>query len=250
MATYFIKAAALAAMTTLTSQAAQADSGLGIIGGDLLLGYSNQTGEGGYVAGTLDVAITQFHGAQFDLQYEERSTGAIGRIGTVLYMTPRQGQKYGLSLMVADRNNASATYGQLGAAGMFQIGEDVNLEVRASVGLSSKNDLDWIGIGAGVHWQATTATRLYAHYDLTEFDEASFRARANEVTFGVQTRLNNSPVSLFAEASRDWLSGRNAAGADTTIRAGLSISLGRRGNNQPSFRVADPTRQLLRRGLF
>ena len=101
-----------------------------------------------------------------------------------------------------------------------------------------------------MHWQATTATRLYAHYDLTEFDEASFRARANEVTFGVQTRLNNSPVSLFAEASRDWLSGRNAAGADTTIRAGLSISLGRRGNNQPSFRVADPMRQLLRRGLF
>jgi hypothetical protein len=70
------------------------------------------------------------------------------------------------------------------------------------------------------------------------------------VTFGLQTRLKNSPVSLFAEASHDWLNGSNAAEGETTFRAGVSISLGRSGNDQPSFHVSDPMRQILRRGLY
>ncbi len=103
------------ALVTLTALPAVADSGLGIIGADLRLGYSNHAVEGGYVAGTVDVAITDHHGAQFDLQYEERSNGGIGRLGTVLYMNPRDGQKYGLTLMLADKNDASSTYGMIGS---------------------------------------------------------------------------------------------------------------------------------------
>lgn len=242
-----LKAVALAAVTALP---AHADSGLGIIGGSLRLGFSDQELEGGYVGATVDVAITDHHGLQLDLQYEERTNGGIGRLGTVLYMTPREGQKYGLTLMVADKNDASATYGQIGAAGMFTIAQDVNVELRASAGISSDSDLDWITAGGGVHWQVTEATRLFAQYDITEFDEETFGAIAHEATFGVQTRLGNSPASLFAEVSRDWLSGRNSADGSTTLRAGVSIALGRTGNTQPSFKVSDPMRQLLRRDLF
>ncbi len=245
---------AAAALTLLTALPATAqnlnDSGLGIIGADLSFGSSNHAVEGGYVASTVDVAITDYHGIQFDLQYEERSNGGIGRIGTVLYMTPRAGQKYGLSLMVADKNDASSTYGQIGAVGMFALSEDINVEVRGGIGLSTDNDLDWVTAGAGVHWQATENTRFYSYYDITDFDERTFSAVAHDVTFGVKTRLSNTPAALFAEVSQDWLSGTNAAARDTTLRAGVSFSLGRSGNNQPSFRVSDPMRQLLRRGLY
>lgn len=242
-----LQAAALMFMGALP---AIADSDLGIIGADLRLGYSNQMIEGGFVSGTVDVAITDHHGAQFDLQYEERSNGGIGRLGTVIYMTPREGQKYGLSLMLADKNDASSTYGQIGAAGVFEIPPDWNVEVRAGIGLSADNDLDWISAGGGLHWQATKQTQFYGHYDIASFDEQTFNATAHEVTFGAQTRLGDSPAALFAEASRDWMNGRNGADADTTIRVGVSVSLGRTGNNQPSFRVSDPMRQILRRGLY
>lgn len=242
--------ATAALLATLTALPATAQNMLGIIGGELKLGYSDQSIEGGFVAGTVDVAITDVHGAQFDLQYEERSNGGIGRLNTVLYMNPREGQKYGLTLMLADKNDVSSTYGQVGVAAMFTVADGVNLEARAGAGLSADNDLDWITIGGGAHWQATGNTRLYGHYDITEFDEETFGAIAHEVTFGVQTRISDSPVSLFAEASRDWLNGRNAADGNTTIRAGVSIALGRTGNDQPSFRVSDPMRQILRRGLY
>ncbi len=247
MSCTLFKAAALA---TLIALPAHADDTLGIIGADLRLGFSNHQLEGGYVGGMVDVAITDNHGVQFDLQYEERTNGGIGRLGTVIYMTPREGQKYGLMLMVADKNDASSTYGQIGAVGMFEVADDINIEVRAGMGLSADNDLDWITAGAGLHWQATEATRLYGQYDIAEFDEQSFGAISHEVTFGVQTRIKDSPVSLFAEASHDWLKGRNAADGETTLRAGVSLSLGRTGNNQPAFRVSDPMRQILRRGLY
>ena len=240
----------ISAILSLAALPALADSGLGIIGADLRLGTSNQNVEGGFVEGTLDVAITPYHGAQFDLQYEERSNGGIGRLGTVLYMTPREGQKYGLTLMLADKNDASSTYGMIGAAAMFRVAPDWNIELRAGGGLSADNDLDWISSGAGLHWQAFENTRFYSHYDVTEFDEQNFGAMAHEVTFGVQTRLSDSPVSLYAEASHDWLNGRNAADGETTFRAGVSIALGRTGNDQPSFRVSDPMRQILRRGVY
>ncbi|AXI42959.1 hypothetical protein [Sulfitobacter sp. SK011] len=226
------------------------DTELGIIGADLRFGFSNHASEGGSVSSTVDVAITKHHGLQFDLQYEERSNGGIGRFGTVLYMAPREGQKYGLSLMVADKNNKSSTYGQIGAVGMFALSDDVNAEVRAGIGLSTDNDLDWVTAGAGLHWQATENTRFSGHYDITEFDERNFSAVAHEVTFGVNMRISNTPSALFAEVSHDWLSGGNAAGGDTTLRAGVSFALGRSGNDQPSFRVSDPMRQLLRRGLY
>ena len=243
----FLKAVAL---LTAVALPAQAETTLGVIGADLRLGFSNHELEGGYLGGTVDVAITDHHGVQFDLQYEERSNGGIGRLGTAVYMTPREGQKYGLTLMLADKNDLSSTYGQIGAVGMFEIAQDINLEVRAAGGLSSDNDLDWITAGAGLHWQATKTTQFYGQYDIAEFDEQTFSAISNEVTFGLQTWLKNSPVSLFAEASHDWLNGSNAAEGETTLRAGVSISLGRSGNNQPSFHVSDPMRQILRRGLY
>ena len=230
--------------------AAAADPDLGIIGAELRLGGSDHPIEGGFAAATVDVAITAHHGAQFDLQYEERANGGIGRLGTVLYMTPRERQKYGLSLMVADKNDASSTYGQLGAVGMIGIAPGWNLEGRIGAGLSADNDLDWVSAGAGLHWQASAGTRLYAQYDMALFDEADFSARAHEVTFGAQTRLGKGPAALFAEVSRDWLGGGNAAGGETTLRAGVSVALGRTGNGQPAFRVSDPMRQILRRGLY
>lgn len=238
------------AFATVIAGPAHADPGLGIIGGTLRLGFSDQELEGGFVGATVDVAITENHGLQLDVQYEERANGGIGRLGTVLYMTPRDGQKYGLTLMVADKNDASATYGQIGAAGMIAVGNDINVELRAAVGLSADNDMDWITAGSGLHWQVNEGTRLYAQYDVTGFDEQNFGATAHEATIGVQTRLGNSMTSLFAEASQDWLNGRNAADSSTTLRVGISMSLGRTGNNQPAFRVSDPLRQILRRGLF
>ncbi len=239
-----------ASIATFTALPLYADTGLGIIGAELRLGFSDQQLEGGYVGGTVDVAITDNHGMQFDLQYEERSTGGIGRLNTILYMNPRDGQKYGLSLMLADKNDVSSTYGQIGVAGMFEVAQDMNIELRAGGGLSSDNDLDWITGGIGLHWKVAPSTRLYSQYDIAEFDEETFKATAHEVSLGLQTQIKNGPVSFFAEATRDWLAGPDAADAKTTLRAGVSIALGRTGNNQPSFRVSDPMRQILRRGLY
>ncbi|MCX7559278.1 hypothetical protein OS190_06825 [Sulfitobacter sp. F26204] len=239
-----------ATLALLTACPAQAQNDLGIIGAVFHLGSSDHKQEGGYAGVSVDVKITDYHGLQLDLQYEERSTGGVGRLGGFLYMTPREGQKYGLSMMVADKNDVSATYGQFGAAGIFAIGERTNLALRVAVGVSADNDMDWVTAGAGLHWQAGDATRFYAHYDITEFDEESFGAIAQEVTFGLRTRLGDGPASLFAEASRDWLNGRDASTADTTLRAGVSFRLGRTGNNQPLFHLSDPMRQILRRGHF
>ena len=239
-----------AAMLLSAAPLALADTPLGITGAELRLGASSDAVEGGFAAGTVDVAITPFHGAQFDLQYEERQNGGIGRLGTTLYMMPRAGQKYGLFLMVADKNDASATYGQIGATGMFQIAPRLALEMRGGIGVFADHDLDWVTAGAGLHWQASPATRFYGQYDIASFDEAAFAATGHEVTLGIETRLGDSPASLFAEVSRDWRSGRHAASGDTVLRAGVSIALGRKGNDLPRFHLGDPMGPLLRRGVF
>lgn len=127
---------------------------------------------------------------------------------------------------------------------------ELNVELRASAGLSADSDLDWISAGAGLHWQPSSSTRLYGHYDLAELDEETFEALAHEVTLGVRTSISSSPAALYIEASHDWLSGANRADGVTTLRAGISLALGTSGNNQPHFRVADPMRQILRRGLY
>lgn len=242
-----------ALITTLAAAVpatAQAQSSLGVTGASLSFSGTDAKGEGASAGAMLDVAVTANHGLQTNLSYTKYDNGNVGRIASTLYMIPRHGLKYGLSVMVGDQDGVSSTYGQIGAAGIFAISDDLDFEVRAGIGMRTDSDLDWITGGAGIHWQAAPELRLYGQYDIAHFDEAQFSAVAHEVTLGAEYHFKNSPVALFAEASHDWLNGRSGASGETTLRAGISIAVGHAGGNQPSFRVSDPMRQLLRRGSY
>jgi opacity protein-like surface antigen len=246
MLTRLVSAALSATLLTLP---VHAQSSLGVTNATLALGLTDAQAEAGFVHGMINVAITDYHGLQANVDYDRTTTGDFGRIGAFQYMTPRGGQKYGLSLMIADMDDHSFTYGQIGVAGMFAIGDRLDLEVRAAIGMVAQTDLDWISLGAGLHWAMTPDLRVSAHYDIADFDERSFAARGQQLAVGIHYSPQGQPWGIFAEVGHDWLTGRNGGTGETTLRAGLTVSFGASNHGQPAFRVSDPMRQLLRRGL-
>ena len=236
------------AAITASAMPAVAQSSLGFTAAEFDLGMTDS--DDLMASAMVDIAITQYHGAQFNVGLSEQTNGAIASVAGHLYMTPQDGHKYGLSLLFSDVDNASISYAQIGAAGMVDLNDVMVLEVSGAMGMVMDNDLDWITTGAGLHWQARDDLRVYGAYNITEFDEAGFYALAQDATVGARYLPNQGAFGVYAEASHDWLSGDNSAAGETTLELGITLSLGATGGDKPAFTVFDPIRQIQRRGLY
>ncbi|MBF9033836.1 outer membrane beta-barrel protein [Rhodobacterales bacterium HKCCE2091] len=244
----------LAAAATLTAAAlsapATAQSSLGVVAGELSFGQSSADGAGAFFEAMIDVSITEHHGLQGHLGYSDIDGGDIGSLAGVVYMTPRPGQKYGLTFMLSDVDDRSLTYGQFGAAGMFSLTDTLDIEVRGGIGEVFQNGLDWLTVGVGVHYRPSADWHLYAQYDIAEFEEAGLDAFGHVATIGARYSPEGQAWAVFAEVSRDEISGHPRGDGETVARVGFALTWGAPTNGQPAFRVSDPARQLLRRGLY
>ena len=200
----------------------------------------------------VNVAITQHHGLQGDALFEGTPDGAIGRLGAHLFMTPRDGQKYGLFATLADLDGEALTWISLGAEGILDAGRHSTVELRGGIGAASAKGLDWIFLGGRISRDvAGGAATAYVDYNLTEFDEPGFDVLAHELSIGTDARLSRR-LGAFASVSRSRLSGSSAPD-ETTLRAGITIRFGKMGRaraHEQMFTTTDPVAQLIRRGYF
>ena len=231
-----------------------AQSSLGISALDLRFGYEDayeQRSVG--LSGSIDVAITEYHGFQGDVDYLDGAGGAIGRVGAHLYMSPEPVYKYGLFAFAGDVDGAEMFYGAVGAEGMIALTETTTIEMRAGAGMADQNGLDFVFGGLGVTQDVGDSLRFGVQLEVAEFDEAAFEAIGTELTLSARYSPPGSGLGRFAEVGRHDLSGTSGAPAEITVRAGLSLELGRAGAKGPRgtrFRSPDPIAQLVRRGLY
>lgn len=211
-------------------------------GPDITLGFAAVT-----------VAITPYHGFQGDAVIEHGPDGAIGRIGGHLFMSPRDSQKFGLFGMLADVDGEDVTYAAAGVEGIIQLGPDLSLEARGGIGAANQQGLDFLFAGVRLSQDVMDgAATIYAGYDIAEFDEPAFSALGHEFSVGADVQLSNN-TGAFVEVVSSRLTGASAAPAETIVRAGITVRLGRIGGSQPrlrKFNTADPVAQLVRRGFF
>ena len=153
---------------------------------------------------------------------------------------------------MADVDGESVTYANVGVEGIISLSPNTSIEMRGGIGLSTARDLDYIFVGARLSTAlGNGATTLYADYTIAEFDEVDISALGQELTIGIDTRMTGR-IGAFSALTKSHLAGTSLA-AETTIRAGLTITFGRFGGNNPisqALHTADPVAQLVRRGLF
>ena len=232
-----------------------AQSSLGISGAQVSLGVvEDESGHSRTEFGALvDVAITGVHGFQGDLRFDDTQAGGVGTLAAHLYMTPREGQKYGLFAQLSDVDGRSMTYGAIGAEGMFELGNDTVLEGRAGIGAANDNGLDFVFGSIGLAHAYSSALEISATLDLTEFDEPSLRAISYDAGLRATYSPEGAPWGLYASVTHSGLEGRDASAGETRFGFGLSLSLGNSGGTNPGtrpFRSADPVAPLLRRNLW
>ncbi len=233
--------------------AVNAQSSLGVTGATLTFGYEDGAGIGAFVSGNADVAITEFHGIQFDLALEDTSSGTLGTAGVHLYMTPDTGQKYGVFAHLGDMDGRSATYGIVGTEGLFALGNAAAVEVRAGAGVASHSSLDFLFVEADVYADLSPDLTAHAGVTLSEFDEIDLNATGYEGRVGLTYKPSGQAWGVYAELAQDDLAGLAGSQAETTVRAGIVFELGntRRGGPETRpFRRPDPIRPLVQRGLF
>lgn len=230
---------------------------LGITGGEFRLGTVNYQDGGGpnlsFGLALVDVAITENHGAQADVLYEDGPGGGIGRLGGHVYMNPTGEHKFGLFGMLADVDGRSLTYAAFGAESMFALTDQTTLELRGGIGAANARDLDFIFAGAGLAHALSDTTVLTAGLDLAEFDERDFRAIGYEARVGLDYQSQTNGFGAFVEVAYSGLEGRDSAPAQTDLRLGMTWRFGGTGGVSPEtrlFRTPDPVAQLVRRGFF
>ncbi|MEL6168475.1 MAG: hypothetical protein AAFR35_07265 [Pseudomonadota bacterium] len=231
-----------------------AQSSLGIAGLDLRGFLSDAEGEAGAgLAGRIDVAVTAAHGFQGDFAYVDEGDGAIGRIAAHLYMAPEEAHKYGLFAFAGDVDGRSMFYGGVGAEGLIALGPRTVAEGRVGAGLADQNGLDYIFADAGVTHRLGPSMTVGLNAAFTDFDEVDFDALSTEVTARAEWSPRGRAMGLYAEIVTDDLSGPDGAAAETTLRAGLTLTLGRVAPGRPHstlFATPDPVAPLVRRGLY
>jgi len=245
----------IAAMAFCVASGASAQSSLGVTGIEVGLGGFSHQGGGASFQGevVLDVAVTQDHGLQGDLAWVETGHGAVGRIGAHAYMTPRPGQKYGLFAMVGDVNGRALTYGTAGIEGMFELSDRAALGGYAGAGLGSADGLDLIFAGLEGTYRTSDALRLDGGLQLTEYDEADFRAIGTEARLALRYAPEGQPFAATAGIVHDMLTGPDGAPGETRAEVTLSWRFGTINGRAPTtrpLRTADPFLPLIRRGLY
>lgn len=232
-----------------------AQSSLGISGAQLTFGVAEDESGHSRTGGSalVDVAITDVHGFQGDLRFADTEAGGVGTLAAHLYMTPREGQKYGLFAQLSDVDGRSMTYGAIGAEGMLEFGPATVLEGRAGIGAANHNGLDFVFGSIGVAHAYSSAFEISATLDLAEFDEPSLRAISYDAGLRAAYSPEGAPWGLYASITHSGLSGRDSRSGETRIGFGVTLSLGNSGGTDPAtrpFRSSDPVAPLLRRNLW
>ncbi|MEL7104631.1 MAG: hypothetical protein AAGM21_01835 [Pseudomonadota bacterium] len=245
----------IAALAFCVTSAANAQSSLGVTGAEFSFsGFSQSTGGTSFDAEIiLDVAVTQAHGLQGDLAWIETNSGAVGRIGGHLYMTPIAGQKYGLFGVVGDANGRDLTYAAVGVEGMFEVTDALALGGYVGAGVGSADGLDVIFAGVEGTYALSDALRLDGGVQLTEYDEVALQAIGTEARLNVRYSPKGQPFAVTAGVVQDMLTGPDGAAAQTRGELKLSWSLGTINGAEPvsrQLRTADPFLPLIRRGIY
>lgn len=234
---------------------AVAQSSLGIQGLDLQFGIIEDE------AGTaqtdlksrLDVAITEVHGFQGDVAFANTQHGLIGQLAAHLYMTPRQGQKYGVFASLSDVDGRMMTWGSLGIEGMLALTDETTLEGRAGMGISDVDSLDYIFGDISVAHSPFDNLDVETAITLTEFDEAALRAISYDLSITARYSIDGAPWGAFVSVSQSGLSGRDGAPGETRFGFGVTMSFGQSGGVAPAsrpYRSMDPVAPLVRRDLW
>ncbi|MDJ0994136.1 MAG: hypothetical protein QNI90_11205 [Dinoroseobacter sp.] len=247
---YFMRTVApsllLSAALALSPTLLAAQSSLGVAGFTAEVGVDDGRAD---AQALLDTAVTEFHGVQLDLSLTDYKDGAVGQIAGHLYMTPVDGQKYGLFGFLGDADERSRTYGAIGLEGMFSVMPNSVLEVSGGLGLADPDSWDFIYLDAGLSHMLGSGFRLDYGLTLTEIDEVSVSTVGSEARLGLRYSPTAANWGAFAEARYDEFDGD----ADTTFRFGITFNLGRGTGFAPKermFRTADPLGPLFRRGLL
>ena len=153
-----------------------AQSSLGITGASFSLGASEDELGMSRVEGaaSVDVAITEYHGFQGDLRFSDTVSGGVGTVGGHLYMSPREGQKYGLYALLSDVDGRALTWGVFGAEGIIALNETTTLEFQGGLG-AADDGLDFINASAAAAFEVTPALELELALDVADFDESEER---------------------------------------------------------------------------
>ncbi|MEM7718997.1 MAG: hypothetical protein AAF222_07320 [Pseudomonadota bacterium] len=229
-----------------------AQSSLGISGLELSLGVvedeaGDRRGDG---RAAVNVAITEFHGFQGDLAFADAADGWIGTAAAHLFMTPVDGQKYGLFAALSDVDGRSMLYGSIGVEGIVSVGQNTSIEGRAGMGWADVEGLDYIFASAALAHDFTPAVTLEASLEIADFEEASFDASAYDFGLKATYSPEGSPLGAHISVTQSSLSGHDDA---TRVGLGLTITLGTSGGTDPHtrlFRTPDPVAPLVRRGLW
>ena len=248
--------ALLFVLLTSVSGPALAQGSLGITGAAFSLGVTED--EGGdrrleVAAAVVDVAITSVHGFQGDLSFADTAGGGIGTVGAHVYMSPVDGQKYGLFGTLSDVDGRSMLWGTMGAEAMLSMGEDTVADIRGGFGYADESGLDFIFAGVGVAHSFSPSITVEGAIDVADFDESSFRATAYDVSLRVEFSPERSPWGAYASVAYSGLAGHDSADGEVRIGLGISLLLGNVGGadtNTRLFRSPDPLAPLLRRDLF
>ena len=232
----------------LLTSTAQAQSSLGITAVDFTLGQSDHDNEGSFGALLVDVAVTPYHGLQGDVVYEDLSSGGIGRLGAHLYMTPAAGQKYGLFAFVSDRDDASMTYGAIGAEGLFALSDTASVEINAGLGVANTDGLDYLFGSAAYHTDITPEFGLSAGAGFASFEEPGLNTDVFSPRIEARYSPDEQPFGVFARLSQDIFTDGLLSSSPTILSAGVSISFGG-SSSRNRFTTTDPLAPLFRANL-
>lgn len=249
-----MKTVLVAIIASFVAAPAMAQSSLGITGAEFVLGVTEDEAGTAQFEGSaiVDVAITDAHGFQGDLRYDETLAGGVGTIGGHLYMTPKQGQKYGLFGSISDVNDRALQYVSLGAEAQLALSFETTVEVQAGIGAATEGDLDYVFGSLALAHALTPSLDLEATFDVAEFDEVSLSTTSYEIGVTATYSPEGAPWGIFASVSHADLTGGDFSGA-TRVGLGLIWTFGNSGGTDPSsrlFRSVDPVAPLLRRGLW
>lgn len=253
----FFRTACLAAALVLCTLPAAAQSSLGVTASEFTLGTGAGPGlAGGHAQVRADTAITEFHGLQLDFAAERLDAGGLGHVAAHLYMTPHQGQKYGLFAAVSDLDGASFTAGLIGLEGRFALGRRAAFELNAGLGLAHRitapERMDFLFVGGAVDYAASDRLSLGATAGLAEFEELNLQAVGYALGLEARWSPRPSPWSVGAGIAVTGLIGRDSAPAETVARIGLSYRFGSPGPDRARgfLHRADPYAPMALRGRF
>ena len=242
------------ALAIVLASPALGQSSLGITGATLHVGGLQDESGNTQVQtrGTVDVAVTEAHGFQGDLSFEDTANGTIGRLAAHAYMDPVPGQKYGLFFAMSDLDGRSMNWIDLGAEGQLDFGDESQISGRAGLGRTDEDSLDYIFGGIALAHAITEAFEVEATLDVADFDEADFRATAIDVGLNATYAPEGQPWGVVARIVHSDLSGRDGGDAELRLGLGLSMSFGASGGVSTEtrhFRDHDAVAPLVRRGV-